>query len=133
MTNAPVLANYDPAKELTIKNDASQHGIGSALIQEAKPIAYASQTLSDAEQKYAQKEKEMLAVVWGLDKFRRYTYGRDRWTDHKLLNSIVLNPLSKAPERLESLFLPAQECSYSLTSWTLPFLWAIITKIHVQS
>ena len=116
VTDAPVLAYYNPDTELTLENNASQYGLGTALIQRGKPIAYASRTLSDTEQRYAQIEKEMLAVVYGLDKFRHYTYGRDVCivTDHKPLISIVQKPLAKAPKRLQSLLLRAQEYNFTL-------------------
>jgi len=48
------LAIYDPEKELTIENDASEFGLGAVLLQDGKPIAYASRTLSDCERNYAQ-------------------------------------------------------------------------------
>ena len=58
----------------------------------------------------------MLAVTFGLEKFRHYTYGRDVTviTDHKPLTSIVKKPLSKAPKRLQNLLLRAQEYNYNL-------------------
>ena len=57
MTTAPTLAFYDPAKELTLENDASEHGLGAAMFQDGRPIAYASRRLSDVERCYAQIEK----------------------------------------------------------------------------
>ena len=116
ITDAPVLTYYDPKKELVLENDASQNGLGSAIFQDGKPIAYASRVLTDTEQRYAQIEKEMFAVTFGLEKFRHYTYGRDVTviTDHKPLTSIVKKPLSKAPKRLQNLLLRAQEYNYNL-------------------
>ena len=69
ITDAPVLTYYDPKKEL-LENDASQNGPGSAIFQDGKPIAYASRVLTDTEQRYALIEKEMLAMTFGLEKFR---------------------------------------------------------------
>ena len=53
LTTAPLLAYYDPAKKLTIQCDASSTGLGAALMQEGKPLAYASRALSDTEVGYA--------------------------------------------------------------------------------
>jgi len=107
---------YDPNKAVTIENDASDYGIGSVLLQDNKPIAYASRSLSECEKRYAQIEKEMLAIVFGLQKFHHYVYGRQVKiiTDHKPLTSIVLKNLSKAPKRLQSMLLKIQDYNYSL-------------------
>ena len=56
VTEAPILAFYDPAKELVIECDASQKGLG--------PIAYASRALTSTETRYAQIEKETLSIVF---------------------------------------------------------------------
>ena len=69
VTEAPVLAFYDPSSELTIQCDSSQKGLGAVLTQNGRPIAYASRALTDTETRYAQIEKEMLAIVFSLDKF----------------------------------------------------------------
>jgi len=72
--------------------------------------------LTDTECRYAQIEKEMLAVTYGLEKFNQYTYGRHVTviTDHKPLVSIVAKPLMKAPKRLQSLLLRCQKYNYTL-------------------
>ena len=58
-SRAPVLSHFNLLKELTLENDACEYGLGAALIQEEKPVAYASRSLSDTEKRYAQIEKEM--------------------------------------------------------------------------
>lgn len=63
---ASTLSYYDPKKDLTLENDASEYGLGSVLSQEGRPLAFASRSLSDTEKRYAQIEKEMLAIVYGL-------------------------------------------------------------------
>ena len=75
VTTAPILSYYDPKAELEIQCDASQKGLGAALLQKGKPIAYASRALTDTEERYAQIEKEMLAIVFSLEKFHQYTFG----------------------------------------------------------
>ena len=64
VNEASVLCLYDHAKEITVQCDASQTGLGAALLQEGQPLAFASSALTDTETRYAQIEKEMLAVVW---------------------------------------------------------------------
>jgi len=76
-----------------LENDACEYGLGAAIFQECRPIiVYASRTLTDSERRYAQIEKEMLALVYGLEKFHQYTYGRhlDVVTDHKPLVAIII-------------------------------------------
>ena len=57
VTTAPVLSYYDPKAELELQCDASKKGLGAALLQRGKPIAYASRTLTETEQRYAQIER----------------------------------------------------------------------------
>lgn len=110
LTHAPVLAYYDPTKELRIQCDASGSGLGAALLQEGRPIAYTSRALTDTETRYAPIELEMLAIVFSLEKFHQYTYGRHTivHSDHKPLESIMKKPLHKAPRRLQGMMLRLQ-------------------------
>lgn len=61
----PVLQFYDPSKLVTLQADASQSGLGAVLLQDDKPVAYASKALTLTQQAYAQIEKEALAMVFG--------------------------------------------------------------------
>ena len=75
-STTPVLRFYDPNEELVIQCDASQEGLGAALMQLGKPIAFASRALTETETRYAQIEKEALSIVFTLEKFHQYTSGR---------------------------------------------------------
>ena len=107
VTTAPLLTYYDPAKKLTIQCDASSTGLGAALMQEGKPLAYASRALSDTGVGYAQIEKECLAIAFSLERFHQYTFGRETavLTDHKPLETIVKKPLHKALKRIQGMHL----------------------------
>ena len=63
--------------------------------------------LTQAEQRYSQIEKELLAQVFGLEHNHQYVYGRKviLYTDHKPLVSISSKPLASAPKRLQRLLL----------------------------
>lgn len=104
------LRYYDSSKELTLQCDASDSGLGAALIQDGGPIAYASRTMTDTERRYAQIEKELLAVTFGLEKFHQYTYGRKVivHSDHKPLEIIMKKSLHAAPKRLQRMLLRLQ-------------------------
>ena len=73
---APLLIYFNPDKELVLQVDSSKDGLGTALLQDGKPIEYASRALTSAEQNWLQIEKETLAVVFGLERSDQYTYGR---------------------------------------------------------
>lgn len=77
ITNQPVLKYYDVNKELTMQCDASDVGLGAALLQDGMPVVYASRALSQTEQRYAQIEKECLAIVFACERFDQYILGRD--------------------------------------------------------
>lgn len=106
-TQSPILAYYEPQAELVIECDASETGLGAALLQKGRPIAYASRSLTDTETRYAQLEKECLAIVFSLERFHQYTFGRRTivHSDHKPLEMIVKKPLYKAPRRLQGMLL----------------------------
>ena len=53
ITSAGTLAYYDVKEEVTLGVDAFKHGLGAVLMQEGKPVAYASKSLRLAEQDYA--------------------------------------------------------------------------------
>ena len=63
IADCTTFAFYDQ-RELTLQNDASEYGIGSVIMQDSKPISFASRRLSHPERNYAQIEKEMLAIVY---------------------------------------------------------------------
>lgn len=116
ITNAPVLAYYNPEGDLTIQCDASGKGLGAALLQDGRPIAYHSRALTDTETRYASIEKEMLAVVDAMERFHQYTFGRFTQviSDHKPLEMIIKKPLSKAPKRLQGMLLRLQKYDFDI-------------------
>ena len=110
------LSYYDPNKTTILEVDSSQTGIGVALLQEGKPIAFASKSLTDTESRYANIERELLAVVFALERFHTYIYGKAVivQSDHKPLENIQFKNLSKAPPRLQRMLLRIQPYSCTI-------------------
>ena len=111
ITQAPVLAYYDPHKPLTLQVDASKHSLGATLLQEGKPIAFASKSLTDTEVNYAQIEKETYAILFGCKRYHQYVYGRPVKveSDHKPIESIWKKPLHTAPPHIQRMLLQLQK------------------------
>ena len=74
VTKTPVLRYYSLREEVTIQSDASQTGLGAALLQNDQPVAYASRALTATEVHYAQIEKELLAIVFACQCSAPYAY-----------------------------------------------------------
>ena len=100
---------------MTIQVDASQVGLGAALLQNGKPIDFASKALTDTECLYANIDREMLAAIFGAERFHTYVYGRSFTieSDHKPLESISRKNLADTSAWLQHMMLCLQ--GYDLT------------------
>lgn len=121
IVEAPVLRTFDGRKEITVETDASQFGVGCALLQDGRPVYFASRSLNQAEIGYAQIEKELLAIVFACYKFHFFIYGRNVTvrTDHKPLISIMKKDFDKIPSaRLQRMKL--RLIKYKLNLFHIP-------------
>ena len=116
-----LLQYYNTTKPVYVQCDASLFGLGVALLQpddnnQLTPIAYASKSLTSAEQRYSCIEREMLSIVFGLQRFHTYLYGRSFIviTDHKPLLMIIDKPLSSAPPRLQRMLVKLQGYKFKI-------------------
>ena len=107
------MSYYDKTKPIFIEADASGQGLGAVLLQgsvnneelkqasqtdgkylkfrnKLKPIAFASKSLSEAEQRYSNIERELLGVVWAIQHFNHYTFANkiNIISDHKPLQPL---------------------------------------------
>jgi RNase H-like domain found in reverse transcriptase len=72
MSSAPVLALPDFTKPFTLETDASDHGMSVVLLQEKRPIAYLSKALGVKNAQLSTYEKEYLALLTAIQKWRHY-------------------------------------------------------------
>ena len=109
-----LLSYYDKTKPIFIEVDASGQGLGAVLLQgnvsseelkqasqtdgkylkfrnKLKPIAFASKSLLEAEQRYSNIERELLGVVWAIQHFNHYTFANkiNIISDHKPLQPLL--------------------------------------------
>lgn len=137
LTNAPVLSYFDPTKDTVLQCDASQTGLGACLLQEGHPVCYASRALTQTEERYAQIEKELLAVVFGMEKFETYTYGRKVVveSDHKPLEIICRKNLLSAPKRLQRMLLRLQKFDIEVvyTPGTQLYMADTLSRAYIEN
>ena len=81
LVSTTILKQADKTKIFIIRTDASSYALGAVLLQgkdeEEHPIEYASRLLTSAERNYSTTEREALAVVWAVNKFRGYIDGSE--------------------------------------------------------
>ena len=95
IANATENTHFNPTLETRIKCDASRQGLGAALEQLDcegwKTVAFASRFLNSNEERYSINELELLGVVWAIEYFKHYLFGKTFTvlTDHRALLSVL--------------------------------------------
>ena len=87
--------------------DVSIKGLGSCLLQDSKPVYFASKALTDAQKGYVVIEFEALAVVWDMEKFHHFFYASHLLleTDQKPLEALLSKSLNQASPRLQKILI----------------------------
>ena len=73
ISSTPVLKFFNP-KTRSLSVDASSKGLGAVILQKHRPVAYSSKALTESQKNYAQIENEMLAIVFGCERFHDFLY-----------------------------------------------------------
>lgn len=106
LTAHSTLGYYNVRDRTQVIADASPVGLGAVLIQfkgsDPRIISYANRSLTAPERNYAQTEKEALALVWAVERYHYFLFGRsfELVTDHKALETLF-SPKSKPCARIE--------------------------------
>ena len=125
ISSSPVLAHFSLSSPTRVVTDASPWAVGAVLLQQQsdmsyRPVAYASRSLNATEMKYAQIEREALAIVFGCEHFHTYLFGRSfvLETDHRPLEYLFqpkVHPSGKPPPaRIERWILRLQEYDFTV-------------------
>ncbi|KAJ8375234.1 hypothetical protein SKAU_G00058140 [Synaphobranchus kaupii] len=116
LTKTPVLALYDPNRDIKVSADASSFF----------SVAYAHRFLSPVEQRYAQVEKEALGLTWACERFKDFLIGLHfaLETDHKPLVSLLgAQALETLPPRIQRFRMRLMRYSYTVSHIPGRDLW----------
>ena len=126
VSKAPCLRYFNVNAPVILQVDASECGLGAALLQPAsdttgscsiewQPVAFSSSSLSPTEQRYVQIEKGTLAIVHAFHKFDQLLFSKSDVTihsDHQPLENIFKRPLASALCHLQSMMLTLQRYTF---------------------
>ena len=123
LSSSEVLALYDPSLHTVVSADASAYGLGGVFRQrqangDLRPVAYISRALTETEQRYAQIEKEALAVTWACERFQDYLNGLlfHIETDHKpLVPLLSTKNLDEMPLRVQRFRMCLMRYQYTIS------------------
>ena len=101
IAKAPVLAYCNPKKQTELQIEASIKALGACLLQDERPVYFASEALTDAQKGYFAIELEPLAVAWAMEKFQHFILE----TDQKPLEVTLSKSLNQATSRLQRILI----------------------------
>ncbi|XP_049516220.1 uncharacterized protein K02A2.6-like [Dermacentor silvarum] len=122
LTSDRCMTKYHPSYATTVSADASSFGLGAVLLQaqpsgERLPVAFASRSMTETEQRYSQTEKEALATTWAIQMFDEFVRGItfDVETDHLPLVSLLGKmELDMLPPRIQRLRLETMRYQFRM-------------------
>ncbi|XP_045023566.1 uncharacterized protein K02A2.6-like [Daphnia magna] len=114
MSSLPALRRFDLDLPAVLSVDASPTGLGAVLLQNGQPVAYSSTSLTPTQQRYCQLEKELLAVQFGLMRFKQYVFGQQVTveSDHKPLVGLLDKQVADCSPRIQRMRLQLQSFDF---------------------
>ena len=99
------LPYFNPKSATTLQTDASKKGLGAVILQDSKPVMFASRALTGSERNYQHLERECLVTIWGMEKFHYFLYGKEFTleTNQKPLVSIYRKHMVEISPRTQRL------------------------------
>ena len=99
------LPYFNPNSSTSLQTNASKKGLGAVLLQNSRPVMFASRALTGSERNYKNLERECLATIWGMEKFHYFLYGKEFTleTDQKPLVSIYRKHMVEISPRIQRL------------------------------
>ena len=87
------LPYFNPRSATTLQTNTSKRGLGAVILQDSRPVMFASRALTGSERNYQNLERECLVTIWGMEKFHYFLYGKEFTleTDWKPLVSIYMS------------------------------------------
>ena len=104
---ALILAYYNPNKPTILQTDASCKGLGTCLLQNERPVYFASRALTETQKGYVVIELESLALAWVMEKSPHFLYGNEfiLETDQKPLEAILSKSLNQVTPRIQRIVI----------------------------
>ena len=101
------LPYFNPRSATTLQTNASKKGLGAVILQDCRPVMFVSWALTGAEKNYQNLERECLAMIWGMEKFHYFLYGKQFTleTDQKPLVSIYRKHMVEISPRIQRLIV----------------------------
>ena len=101
------LPYFNPRSATTLQTNASKKGLGAVILQDSKPVMFASRALTGSERNYQNLERECLVTIWGMEKFHYFLYGKEFTleTDQKPLISIYRKYTVEISPRIQRLIV----------------------------
>ena len=109
ISSTPILAYYNPKEQTVLQPDASIKGLSACLLQDGRPVYFASKALAETKMGYVAIRIESPAVVRAMEKFHYFLFASHfiLETDQKLLEAILSKSLDQAIPRLQQILIRA--------------------------